>query len=168
MLKNCTWCNRKFEANHSSTKYCCEKCKKEATRESNRRSKQKMRGMVPTDRIRVCQMCGKQFEAFGSGHRKYCSYECAALARREHERKNYIRKKELSIITLKNTVPQKKHICWKCENSVPNPTKGTGCSWSRDYIPVENWDAKYDPHKRQDGTIVEKYTVEHCPQFKAG
>lgn len=57
-------------------------------------------------------------------------------------------------------------LCWKCANAVPY--KKTGCSWSRDLIPVEGWTAiqsgrVYDYHddKRENPT----YCVVECPEF---
>lgn len=52
-------------------------------------------------------------------------------------------------------------LCWdclKCEG---------GCSWSRDFIPVEGWDAT-DDSRYDHGHLVEKYVVKSCPEFKYG
>ena len=51
----------------------------------------------------------------------------------------------------------KKHqetLCWTCENSVPNPETGKGCSWSRKLIPVE-------------GTVCDPITghIIDCPEY---
>ena len=44
-------------------------------------------------------------------------------------------------------------LCWKCENACTN-----GCSWSKQLIPVENWNA--------EETDI-SYIVKDCPLFKA-
>lgn len=61
-------------------------------------------------------------------------------------------------------------ICWYCANAVP--CKTTGCSWSRDFIPVDGWDAQCtdDYHARalvQDaqGNPRHVYCVKDCPEF---
>ena len=53
---------------------------------------------------------------------------------------------------------QSKTICWKCANAVPGIKWGReyGCSWSRDFVPVDGWDAT----KGKKG-----YEVHKCPKF---
>lgn len=53
-------------------------------------------------------------------------------------------------------------LCWRCVNSIPGLR--TGCSWSREFIPVEGWMAVektrvYDGHPRLT------YSVILCPDF---
>ena len=60
----------------------------------------------------------------------------------------------------------KKHdtICWECEKA------SGGCSWSRDFIPVEGWNAV--PTKIQqrnsDGKSIsiDSFDVVECPEFE--
>ena len=51
-------------------------------------------------------------------------------------------------------------LCWKCSRSTDS-----SCSWSRDFIPVEGWDAK--PTERYSEVYKTSYCVRSCPQFKA-
>lgn len=48
-------------------------------------------------------------------------------------------------------------LCWSCRNSVPDKY-GNGCSWSRDLIPVEGWQADYK--KKHDS-----WHVNRCPEY---
>lgn len=56
-------------------------------------------------------------------------------------------------------------ICWKCRNAVPTET--TGCSWSRDFVPVDGWVAeKHCIYVNPDSSRrVVSYCVEYCPEF---
>ena len=57
----------------------------------------------------------------------------------------------------------KKHtLCWKCQKACG------GCSWSKDFTPVENWNAvptKIKAYGTGDGTI-DSYRVIECPEFE--
>ena len=50
-------------------------------------------------------------------------------------------------------------LCWVCQNCFG------GCSWSRDYIPVEGWKAKATTVQRQPREGVASYLVLSCPEF---
>lgn len=58
-------------------------------------------------------------------------------------------------------------ICWNCKNACG------GCSWSKEFKPVEGWDATYSPvmyargydYKRE---FKESYVVHECPEFERG
>ena len=54
---------------------------------------------------------------------------------------------------------QSKTICWKCANAVPDPVNNIGCSWSREFKPVEGWEAIQKKNS---------YNVWKCPEFKRG
>lgn len=56
-------------------------------------------------------------------------------------------------------------LCWKCRNAVPTAT--SGCSWSRDFVPVPGWVAEKHttPHANDGGTIT-AYCVDYCPEFQ--
>lgn len=47
-------------------------------------------------------------------------------------------------------------LCWTCQNSVANPDKNLGCSWSIHLKPVEGWYA-------QKSDI--SYLVIDCPNY---
>lgn len=49
-------------------------------------------------------------------------------------------------------------LCWDCENCIG------GCSWSKDFKPVEGWKAEAVTNSDNSDT----YFVHECPQFKKG
>lgn len=55
-------------------------------------------------------------------------------------------------------------ICQNCANAV------SGCSWARDFVPVEGWDAEPTVVHlaTEDGRIYEdpSFLVKHCPLFQ--
>lgn len=56
-------------------------------------------------------------------------------------------------------------ICWKCRNAVPTAT--SGCSWSRDLVPVPGWVAeKHTTPHANDGGMITSYCVDYCPEFQ--
>ena len=53
-------------------------------------------------------------------------------------------------------------LCWNCEKATG------GCSWSRDFTPVEGWKAKPTKIKEDGGkTIIDSFIVKKCPEFVA-
>lgn len=61
---------------------------------------------------------------------------------------------------------KKETLCWRCKNAVPDKKKGTGCSWSKSFEPVEGWDAKEVQIKLYEGKSCTSYIVKKCPMFK--
>ncbi len=59
-------------------------------------------------------------------------------------------------------------LCWNCINAVPSLK--CGCSWSREFKPVQGWTA--EEAEMRMGTYNEKtvtsYLVLKCPEFKKG
>jgi hypothetical protein len=54
------------------------------------------------------------------------------------------------------------NICWDCQKAVG------GCSWSRDFTPVEGWDAEnvpYQPWETQTVKYRDTYIIRGCPEF---
>lgn len=51
--------------------------------------------------------------------------------------------------------------CWTCKNACNG-----GCSWSRDFIPVDGWKAEktFIPG---NGEFAESYNIIDCPEYKA-
>ena len=47
-------------------------------------------------------------------------------------------------------------LCWTCKNSVPNPDKNLGCSWSECLVPVEGWYAEL--------TNISYFVID-CPEY---
>jgi len=56
-----------------------------------------------------------------------------------------------------NILGKHENLCWSCRNAT------TGCSWSRDSIPVKGWDADEEPYRGYEGTVT--YKIRDCPQF---
>jgi len=54
-----------------------------------------------------------------------------------------------------NILGKHENLCWSCKNST------TGCSWSRDSVPVEGWDADEEPYH---GDVT--YKIRDCPLFE--
>lgn len=59
-------------------------------------------------------------------------------------------------------VPVTRTLCWKCKNAVPDGCYG--CSWSKEFEPVEGWVAEEDKIVG-DGEILTSYRVIFCPEF---
>lgn len=63
-------------------------------------------------------------------------------------------------------------LCWQCIHAVPDKC-AHGCSWSRDFIPVEGWNAQRADLKGYSRCVdppqlTESYKVISCPQFEEG
>lgn len=59
-------------------------------------------------------------------------------------------------------------LCWRCVRAVPGAGGKTGCSWSREFAPVEGWWAEpkevYDSERRGK-RVAYSYNVILCPEF---
>jgi len=66
-------CGKEFERKSNATKYCSEKCAREA---ENKKLREKYK---PKDKTRICLQCGQHFNQ-KAGSQKYCSKECAEAA----------------------------------------------------------------------------------------
>lgn len=67
----------------------------------------------------------------------------------------------------KNT--PKETLCWSCQNSIPSKAKQSGCSWSNQFKPVENWKAIPNTIPiGNKGEFTDTYFVLNCPQFAMG
>ena len=51
-------------------------------------------------------------------------------------------------------------ICWRCANAYGQ------CSWSRNFTPVEGWDAERRDVKTIIDGYVESYIVNNCPMYE--
>ena len=58
-------------------------------------------------------------------------------------------------------------MCWWCKNAVPDDKGYTGCNWSRDFKPVEGWEA-VEVIKNANEQAVETYRVLKCPEYEEG
>ena len=86
MLKECKYCGKKFEPATKGTrqKYCCEECRKAATKENRKRS--------PLSE-KICPVCKKAFMP-NTANQVTCSKDCKVIYEREQRkikgRENYI------------------------------------------------------------------------------
>lgn len=59
-------------------------------------------------------------------------------------------------------IVRKQTLCWICAKA------GGNCSWSKNFTPVEGWNAK--PTKircrEQETGYLDSYNVKECPEFK--
>lgn len=51
-------------------------------------------------------------------------------------------------------------LCWDCNKAF---TKG--CSWAKNFVPVEGWTAERRDIRTNGRTGTESYKVSACPQF---
>jgi len=162
-------CGKEFISSRSDQKYCCEKCRDEAGRKKIKKLKEN-----PSEDMmkkRICPICGKEFLIFKYSQRKYCSKNCAQQARDSKRTISKDMYEYYANFAERPEPTERFHLCWKCRNAVPNPTKGTGCSWSKNYIPVTGWTAvQREVHKiyNNKDRVDIRYTVKKCPLFKAG
>lgn len=75
----------------------------------------------------------------------------------------------------KGWVHAKPTLCWNCRNAVPDREGTRGCSWSRDFIPVEGWDATpqklavyYGKSRKSRMRLGDSFIVQSCPKFEEG
>ena len=59
-------------------------------------------------------------------------------------------------------VTQANSLCWECKRAYG------GCSWSRDFVPVEGWEAEatiINGVREGKKPLVKSYDVKRCPLF---
>lgn len=89
-------------------------------------------------RWRKCKACKYEFDTY-----EFCADDV----------KDFLEEQELDTKYAANS------LCWKCKNA-------TGfCSWSREFEPVQGWEAVKTIIKNQNG-ILESYEVKKCPSFE--
>lgn len=56
-------------------------------------------------------------------------------------------------------------LCWQCANAVPN--EKYGCKWSKDFEPVEGWNATPTIIGRQNAQLapIPSFEVHECPEY---
>ncbi len=112
------------------------------------------------ERLRQMALDGKSY-----------SHMAVALSRSETAVKDRIRSERLMNPELWPERERNVSICWDCVHAVPDPSKGTGCSWSVRFKPVEGWIAKHKPQVLYSGPVprmVSSWLVLKCPKFKEG
>jgi hypothetical protein len=87
---------------------------------------------------------------------------CSKIAKKLGRSKSSVEHKLYSISHPKPTTPRvctHKHdtLCWNCQNAC------CGCSWSRNFEPVEGWTAE-PTALSGDGKTVKSYNVKKCPE----
>lgn len=112
-----------------------------------------------TQKERICPVCEKPFLKIG--RKTYCSKSCRQQARYKRDQdardKLYAEGKRYRGHK-KNDKGQS--LCWKCKNCY------SGCSWSRSFVPVKDWDAEEFYRTNGEGQVVVTYLVKDCPKFK--
>jgi hypothetical protein len=96
---------------------------------------------------------------------KTCKEIAAVLGRSEHATR--MKAGSCGLTNKDNVKKWPKTKCWTCQNAVPSPRKGRGCSWSISLEPVKGWTAKptkLRAHNRQDPEIG-SYQVLACPEY---
>ena len=88
--------------------------------------------------VSTCEICEAKFFT-KSLFKKYCSEACKRIA------------KELKEM-------ESEQLCWRCRNACG------GCSWSREFKPVEGWDAK-PTIINGDGEEIPSFEIKKCPMF---
>ena len=111
-----------------------------------------------------CLCCGKAFETNNS-NKKTCSDACSKelQAIRVKNRRKRIREAAIKAGKIKERVSYKDSLCWFCKNSVID-----GCSWSREFVPVNGWDATETSKKSYSSSMSKSYNVTSCPEFVRG
>ena len=61
-----------------------------------------------------------------------------------------------------NHVNEKNQLCWYCEKACGK------CSWSKDFTPVEGWDAEPATirSREADAKIIETFYIKSCPEYE--
>ena len=114
--------------------------------------------------VKVCPVCGKEFEAKGRNCSKCCSVECQdELYKRNQEKYRKKRKTKSKSGRPEDQIQprQANTLCWTCQNATGK------CSWSARLEPVEGWKAKKIKVKGNFYTQqkVDSYIVKKCPQY---
>lgn len=89
-----------------------------------------------------CCICQKWF-ATTSSKRNTCSKERTAI----RNKRRTSEKKRRRIF--------KEQLCWTCQNATG------GCSWSKNFAPIEGWDAVSTTVDGED-----TYFIKNCPQYE--
>ena len=90
----------------------------------------------------TCHECGKAFAA-KSINRKFCSRKC-------------------KIQNGKHKQEEKAQLCFNCSYATG------GCSWSRQFVPVQGWDAEPTIIRDSESDDISSFRIKSCPQFLRG
>jgi len=58
-----------------------------------------------------------------------------------------------------NTTGKSETLCWTCANALKR------CSWSRNFSPVEGWDAIPTKIRMDRGIAIDSFFVRDCPLY---
>ena len=91
--------------------------------------------------VSTCEICEKKFFT-RSPLKTHCSEACKRRA-----------------IELKKM--ESEQLCWRCQNAYG------GCSWSKEFQPVEGWEAE-PTIINGDGVEIPSFDIKKCPMFIKG
>ena len=107
--------------------------------------------------------------------KKHLCIDCGKPAEPRNEKGYYSRCAECRArATGETETPQEKArkgkmtLCWYCKNAIPDDKGDKGCSWSRNRLPVDGWEAKLTQLKVAKRLTMPSYQVIECPEFKEG
>ena len=102
-----------------------------------------------------CRYCGTEFIT-SKAARKFCSVQCRM---RMYNQNNNSKKQHI-----KKT--KKGQLCWDCANAC------SGCSWSRNFTPVQGWIAESTTivfkHPNGNEHETKTYKIIECPEYRKG
>ena len=75
----CKQCGKAFTPQHGNSRYCCDECRTDALRISNRKSWRKLHNYTPPEKQK-CVICGEEFTPRRTGQ-VTCSEKCRSLKR---------------------------------------------------------------------------------------
>jgi len=96
---------------------------------------------------------GKKRDGITTGKRKRISARIARIFTERDKRRGE------EMLTEENAVKIRigqESLCWTCGKSITN-----GCSWAREFKPVQGWVAR----KRGYATVKGAYDVRYCPEY---
>ena len=104
----CKNCGRQYRAKTRRSRYCCEKCRREADKERKRIEYGANR------EEKVCPECGETFTTKSSAS-NFCSKMCSAkFARKRKKNKTQFEAGFIEELSLKNVFLREKGICYLC------------------------------------------------------
>jgi len=101
--------------------------------------------------MKKCVVCGK---IIAGRSKRFCSQLCRFKFGYEDRHKS--RGKDGPVYLNK-----KEQLCWSCDKACNG-----GCSWSRELVPVEGWDAEPIKVKQENGRYVDSFRIKGCPLYK--
>ena len=103
-----------------------------------------------------CKYCGKEFTTTKIAQ-KFCSEKCRYTL-------SQLKRCEKAGYEYKNNKRWNEQPCWDCKNACG------GCSWSKNFTPVNGWVVEKVPFKSGllDNSNDYTYKIFECPEFTKG